>query len=259
MVGPREMRARVRAIGLTAVAVVLVVALGACGGGSSDDASGGGAGPEATAMSPGGGADGADVPAGDLDCDGAAAAALLAPPTVDSVGWQEQDPDPEVLDEIGEVLPEDLAVAWEGEVVGAVEGEGPTTFDQYMGFVDTVDTVARWIRQQCPDAPPSWTCTTDDGPEEEVPPAPADQGLPATPEEVVAALDDGDAALELDRSDTVVLYGWADETGALERTVRVAQVGSQGWKAATPTTCLDEQDRRELEELMGVIDELDEG
>jgi hypothetical protein len=177
---------------------------------------------------------------------------LLKPPTVNDVGWVQDEPTPEVMEQIASALPAALASRFRREIIERSERAEEPSIDEAETILATFDAVSRWARQQCPEAAPAWPCQPFDPEPKFLPIGEATDSdvprLPATPEEALTDVEAADGAVELDRSDEAVLYGWVDSTGSLERTVQIDRLDSRGWTVTADLTCLTIDVLRELEQ-----------
>lgn len=181
------------------------------------------------------GATGSGAASGDLCV--AVGRVLLAPVLLDEN--TETITDDEGLDAIGliaEEVPDEMAADWQ-EYLDLVErsltGEGDEPdADQVDRVTQTVIDTFPWGREQCPDLPPAWACPTQSSFEqvgEPVdPPEPAD-----SPE---GALHEAEGAVELDRADDTVLFGWLDDDGLVTSTTEVTREGG-GWLSTDSSSC----------------------
>ncbi|WP_426571873.1 hypothetical protein [Aquihabitans sp. McL0605] len=254
---------RTRRGGAAGLLLVGVLVLGACGtsGGSEGATIAAGDGSpsttSSTASSTGSSTTssvtpGTDGEPGAVDKCAAIGTVLLIPARLES----ESDSLPSVKEQvaalhtIAAMVPDSEREAWTKVVdIADRNGSDPTsvTEAEAKAAVATLDGSVAWALATCPDLPPSWRCqvhgsfhvvgqgidpdgSTDD---------PAGH---ASPEAALAQLasDDGDlaadAAIELDRSDGAVLYGWVDDDGLVTRAVEVDRTDG-AWAIGTDSSC----------------------
>jgi hypothetical protein len=95
-----------------------------------------------------------------------------------------------------------------------------------------------WARAACPDAPPSWRCDAfgSVGPGPDVAPARAEA---TTALGALHRHPDTGRAIELQRTSSIVLYGWVTDAGFVTRTQQVERVDG-GWATSRTHVCQGE-------------------
>lgn len=148
----------------------------------------------------------------------------------------------EDLRDLAEVVPDQVHEDWSfliDLVERGIADPEAISLEDGQRALDVFEAAPRWAAPLCPEARPSWGCqpratfvpvgdSIDDGTSPRQPDA-------ATLDEALGRIDDVDEAVELDRSDDAVLYGWLDGDGLVERTEELRDLGN-GW-TSTSTRC----------------------
>ena len=147
-------------------------------------------------------------------------------------GWQA------AVERVAAIVPADQRAPWEVVVAAparaAAEHRGLTVADR-ADLQEARNASEVWARAVCPDAPPSWRCDAfgSIGPGPDVAPTRAEAGSPAA---VLRRYPDTGRAVELQRTDDVVLFGWVDGAGFVTRTHQVERVDG-GWATSRRHVC----------------------
>jgi len=170
-----------------------------------------------------------------------AATLLLRPPGIvresPTSTPAEQD---DMLGDLAAALPADQQEGW-AEFVAQVRAHAPGAEADPAAqarFAPVLERAARWARTQCPEAPPSWICESEETGSGMPSYLPGDEDASPTPEAALESLAPPAGGEELGRDDDAVLYGWVDADGFLIRTIQVRQTDDgAGWRPILTLEC----------------------
>lgn len=139
---------------------------------------------------------------------------------------------------VAAIVPAAQRPAWQGvvaDVTRAAEGRRRPSAEERARLQSARNGVEVWARAVCPGAPPSWRCDSfgSIGPGPDVAPTRAEA---ASPEAVLRRSPDAETAVELQRTDDIVLFGWVTAAGFVTRTHQVERI-DEGWATGRVHTC----------------------